>query len=77
MKPEDMEILVIGDRAWGRAKTLSEALANMVKNGGSRRCYIAYIATSDSRVDPDGSLCFPHDCPPKEFHRVGIKKEIE
>jgi hypothetical protein len=71
-----LRILVIGDRAWGRGPTLGEALDNLKKSGGSRKCYIAYLAEADTYVDSMGYLSFPHhDNPPREFHRVGVKAQ--
>lgn len=72
MKPQDMKILVIGDQVWGKGDTLNEALKNMRKNGQSK-AYIAYIIHPDSWVDGMGSISYPTDYPPKEFHRVGVK----
>lgn len=75
IKPEDMIILVVGDRAWGRGQTLDEALSQLKKAGGSKRCYIAYIAAPGTYIDEDGRTCFPQGNPPKYFHRVGVPEE--
>jgi hypothetical protein len=69
-----MAILAIGDRAWGKGETIPLALGNMIKAGGSRRCYILYIVHPDSYVTEMGDIAFPGEHPPKEIHRVGTKK---
>lgn len=71
---EKVWVLVIGDRAWGRGPTLYKALKELVDAGGSQRKYIAYLIHKDSYVDGMGSLTFPHDFPPREIHRVGVKE---
>jgi hypothetical protein len=69
MNLTDVRILVIGDRVWGRGKTLKEALANAHKP----RKYIAYLCVDDTSVDPMGRFVFPKkDQAPVEFHRVGV-----
>jgi hypothetical protein len=68
----DVQILVIGDRVWGRAKTLKEAL----KNAGKPRQYIAYLCTEGTALNSMGNITYPNEKQaPIEFHRVGIKEE--
>jgi hypothetical protein len=74
MTPEQMKILVVGDRAWGKADTLGEALTNMVQSGGKRSQFIAYVVHPDSTITGMGDISYPTDFPPKEIHRVGVKK---
>lgn len=72
MNMNDVWVLVVGDRVWGKGETMKEALTKMRKNGKSSK-YLVYIAHKDSYVDDMGSLCYPKDCPPKLIHKVGIK----
>lgn len=70
MKPEDMKILVIGDRVWGKGDTLKKALEKAQKP----RHYFAYIIHPDSYVDEMGTLVYNSDFPPKKIHEVLPKK---
>jgi len=70
-----VKILAYGDRAWGKGGTLGEALKNLVKAGGSRRRYIAYVVHPDTWITEMGYFCFPSGHEPKEIHRVGLKKK--
>ncbi len=75
MKPMDMKVLVIGDRCWGIADTLTEAIAKAKRAGGRvQRRYIEYVAHPDTREDQGGYINYPTDHQPKEIHRVGVKK---
>lgn len=71
MKPEDMKILVIGDRVWGKGDTLKEALEKAQKP----RHYFAYIIHPDSWVDECGSIVSKTGFQPKKFHEVLPKKK--
>lgn len=73
MKPEEMKILVVGDRVWGKGDTIGEALAKMKGNGRSKE-YVVFVCHPETRVDPDGFLNYPMDFPPKEIDRKGSKK---
>lgn len=75
MQPTEMKILTIGMFAWGMGDTLDESLKNMVKAGGKRNNYIAYVAHPDSNVNGMGDISYPTGFPPKEFHRVGFAKK--
>lgn len=72
LKPEDMKFIVMGDRIWGKGNTLTEAIANMRKNGRSTK-YVAYLVHPDSTVTDMGDISYPLDFPPKKIHQVGIK----
>ena len=78
MKMEEVVIITIGDRCWGKGLTLDEALANMVKEGGSsnRRHYVAFLAHKESYVDEvSGGISYPlAQGKPREIHRVGVKR---
>jgi len=76
MKPQDMKILAIGDRCWGKGNSVDEAIKNMRQHAPpeARNRYILYVCHPDTRVCEDGALAFPHDIPPKEIQRKGVKK---
>lgn len=62
LKPEDMKILVVGDRVWGKGDTIKEALG---KCPGKTKYYNVYIAHPDTRVDEMGYLTYPTGMSPK------------
>lgn len=66
----EVRILVIGDRVWGKAKTLEAALSN----AGRPKKYLAFLVHHETRVDEiSGGLIFPQPHEPIEFIRKGIK----
>lgn len=72
VSPADMKILVVGDRAWGKGDTLRSALDELARSGGRRNYYKAFIVHPDSYVTDMGSISYPLDYPPKEFHKIGM-----
>jgi hypothetical protein len=72
LKLADVSFIVLGERVWGKGDTLTDALANMRKNGSSSK-YVAFVVHPDSNVNIMGNIGFPVGFPPKEVHRVGIK----
>lgn len=67
----DVEVLVYGDRVWGRGPTLAEAEAK----AGRPRKYVAFLVHKDTYVDDLGSLQFPLPFTPREIFRQGVPPE--
>ena len=73
----DLRILVRSANYWGIGHTLSEALSEMKKIGGSSclRCYQAFLVHKDAYCeDVNGWIMYQNNWTPREIHSVGIKK---
>lgn len=61
---EGTQVLVVGDRCWGRGDTLEEALGNARAEGGRKgvRSYAAFVVSKTAQVDPvSGGIVYdPH-----------------
>lgn len=67
-----LDILVVGDRCWGRGKTVEEALAKARKEGGAAgvRSYAVFLAAADSHVDEvNGGIFHPSGLRPAVIMR--------
>lgn len=73
--PDDVKILVIGDRVWGRGETVDEARRQCKRiNKKLPTRYIVYIATADVYIDDTGAICSPHGAYYREICRIGVPK---
>jgi hypothetical protein len=70
-KLADIQVLVVGRGVWGRGPTLRDALVAAQRP----KKYIVYLCHSDTNVDFLGRLDYPIAYPPREIHRVGIKRD--
>lgn len=68
---DDVIVIVIGDRVWGRGPDVETAHRNARKP----KKYIAYLAHSGSSVDEvSGGILYPLAYPPRELFRKGLPR---
>lgn len=68
MTLDEIEVLVIAQNYWGRAKTLDVAL-QMAYNP---KKYQVFICHSNTRVDDMGYVTYPKGSVPREIFRKGL-----
>ena len=74
MRLHEVRILVVGDRCWGKAKTLKQAMLNARKAGGPLKKYQVFLCREDVKLDGLGRIEFPRVDPPIEIDSHGFKK---
>lgn len=77
---EDLKVMVIGDRCWGKGDTVAEARRKARQNTGSRVTrYAVYLVHPESVVTDTGDIEWPVDrgdpfrYRPKLIDKVGLE----
>ncbi len=69
MSLDQVRIIVIGDRVWGKGLTIKEAL----DKADRPRAWQAFICHESTTLDAMGFVNYPKGCPPREIDSRGLK----